>query len=117
MAMGLVPLSISLGAFVLLPLLLQIEKATILWDKQLDVGMILLRMACFLFFVGPIEVLLFGLWHFPTSLSLTTVLVKALIGFAYALCKVKIKHCTTLSVSLAHGLHETTLLALSCLLQ
>lgn len=140
---SMVPLGVSLITFLCVPLFFSMDHSALLPHGGLQPELLLIRLVCFIFFVGPVEVvvfrgylfaklreviehpvaacavsaLLYGFWHYPTTQSLATVGIKTLIGFVYALCKVKVKHCTTLSVSVAHSLHGSAMLALSYLLQ
>ncbi|MDR0839786.1 MAG: CPBP family intramembrane metalloprotease [Christensenellaceae bacterium] len=57
--------------------------------------------------------LLFGLWHFILSGSIFQVLVTAIIGVLLALPRAYAKTCSIVSVSLAHGLYDALLNALS----
>lgn len=139
---ALIPFAITVSVFVLLPLLLGVDKRMILSAKYTDIGEISLRILFFMVFVGPVEelvfrgylfgklkeitqkdfavclitALMFGFWHFPSSLSLLNVFCTFVIGLVFAAAKVKLKNCTLLSLCLAHGLHDTVILILSCLL-
>lgn len=57
--------------------------------------------------------LLFGLWHFINNGSLLQVLWTSIIGFILGYSTIKFKNCSTLSVSIAHGLYDATLALLS----
>lgn len=59
---------------------------------------------------------MFGIWHFPGGQDFLQVLLTALIGAIYAMLVFKFKNCSTLSVGIAHGLHDIYILALSCIL-
>ncbi|MGN1409288.1 MAG: CPBP family intramembrane glutamic endopeptidase [Eubacteriales bacterium] len=140
--MGGLILIITLSIFVLIPLLAGIDKEAVLQKKQTDIINILGQIIFFMLFVGPIEEfvfrgyfqkqlekvlsnkiiicitvsLLFGFWHFPSTMSIVNVICTFVIGFIYSIFKTKFKNCTMLSVSLAHGLHDTIIFILSCVL-
>jgi hypothetical protein len=57
--------------------------------------------------------LLFGFWHFPRGHDVLQVIMTSLIGLFYGLSKYKIKNCSTVSVSVAHGLHDAAIALLS----
>lgn len=63
-----------------------------------------------------ISSVIFGIWHFPGGQDFVQVIVTALIGAIYATSKLKIKNCSTLSLGIAHGLHDAYILVLSCIL-
>jgi uncharacterized protein len=63
-----------------------------------------------------ISALMFGIWHFPNGQDFLQVIVTALIGLIYGLAMLKIKNCSTLSLGIAHGLHDVYILILSCIL-
>lgn len=60
--------------------------------------------------------LMFGIWHFPNGQDFLQVILTALIGAIYGLAMLKIKNCSTLSLGIAHGLHDVYILILSCIL-
>ena len=64
-------------------------------------------------FAPLIAALLFGLWHLVNG-SLIQVLFTALIGCVFGYAKYFLKHCTLLSVSVAHGLYDFSLVLLCC---
>lgn len=57
--------------------------------------------------------LLFGVWHYILNGNLLQVGITFIIGFILGLSTMKIKNCTTLSVSIAHGLYDSILTVLS----
>ncbi|WP_170253874.1 CPBP family intramembrane glutamic endopeptidase [Acetobacterium paludosum] len=63
-----------------------------------------------------ISALMFGIWHFPNGQDFLQVILTALIGVILGLAKLKIKNCSTLSLGIAHGLHDVYILILSCIL-
>lgn len=63
-----------------------------------------------------ISALMFGIWHFPNGQDFLQVILTALIGAIFGLAMFKIKNCSTLSVGIAHGLHDVYILILSCIL-
>lgn len=136
---GAVLLVITLSIFVILPLVCGVNKEFVLSVKQPNVvGQVIF----YLFFVGPVEEyvfcgyfqqqleelirnkivvcvvtsLLFGFWHYPSTMSLINVACTFVIGLIYSIAKTKWKDCTILSVSLAHGLHDSIIFILSCIL-
>lgn len=56
---------------------------------------------------------LFGLWHIING-SLFQVLITTLIGWVFGYCKYFIKDCSLLSVIIAHGLYDFSLVLLTC---
>lgn len=56
---------------------------------------------------------LFGLWHIING-SLFQVLLATLIGCVFGYCKYFIKDCSLLSVIIAHGLYDFSLVLLTC---
>lgn len=63
-----------------------------------------------------ISSVMFGLFHYPVGRNILQVLVTTVIGLIFGLSRLKIKDCSTLSVGIAHGLHDTFILILSCIL-
>lgn len=135
-------LLITTGIFVILPLLSGVNKEFVLMAKETDITYIVLKIIFYMLFVGPIEEfifrgyfqhqtgelisnkivvcivtsLLFGFWHYPSTLSFYNVICTFIIGLIYSIFKTKLKNCSMLSVSLAHGLHDTIIFILSCVL-
>jgi membrane protease YdiL (CAAX protease family) len=60
--------------------------------------------------------LMFGLWHFPSGQDFLQVIITALLGAIFGFARVRIKNSSTLSVGIAHGLHDIYILILSCVL-
>lgn len=60
--------------------------------------------------------LLFGMWHFILNGNISQVLVASIIGLILGFCKVKIPHCTIISLSIGHGLYNFILALLSFVL-
>ena len=60
-----------------------------------------------------IAAVLFGLWHIING-SLFQVLCTAVIGCVFGYCKYFIKDCSLLSVIIAHGLYDFSLVLLTC---
>ena len=60
-----------------------------------------------------IAAVLFGLWHIING-SLIQVLLTTLIGCVFGYCKYFIKDCSLLSVIIAHGLYDFSLVLLTC---
>jgi membrane protease YdiL (CAAX protease family) len=123
-------------------LLLGENRNILLPAKTGGVKLIILNIAFFMLFVGPCEELLFrgyflerfksltgknawgialssltfGLWHFPGSGDIFQVVLTSLIGALFAFSMTKFKNSGILSVALAHGMHDTFILLLSCVL-
>ena len=140
--MGAILLTITMSIFVFLPLLLGINKEFVLYVKQTNIINILGRIIFLMLFVGPVEEfifrgyfqeqleelisnkivvciiasLLFGLWHFPATMNIINVICTFIIGLIYSIFKTKFKNCTMTTISLAHGLHDTVIFLLSCIL-
>ena len=60
-----------------------------------------------------IAAVLFGLWHIING-SLIQVLFTTVIGCVFGYCKYFIKDCSLLSVIIAHGLYDFSLVILTC---
>lgn len=56
---------------------------------------------------------IFGLWHIING-SLIQVLFTTVIGCVFGYCKYYVKDCTLLSVIIAHGLYDFSLVLLTC---
>lgn len=63
-----------------------------------------------------ITAVMFGIWHFPNGQDFLQVILATLIGGIYGLAMLKIKNCSTVSLGIAHGLHDVYILILSCIL-
>jgi membrane protease YdiL (CAAX protease family) len=60
-----------------------------------------------------LSAVLFGFLHFPSTLNLINVAATMALGLLYGLCRWKVKSCSLLSLSIAHGLHDATIILLS----
>ena len=58
----------------------------------------------------------FGLWHYPGGHNIMQVIMTSIIGLIFGFARYKIKDCTVLSTSIAHGMHDAFIFILSCLL-
>lgn len=63
-----------------------------------------------------LSAVMFGIWHFPGGQDFLQVIITAMLGSIYAMTIFKLRDCTTLSVGIAHGLHDVYILVLSCIL-
>jgi len=54
----------------------------------------------------------FGIWHFPFNLDIFQVITASIIGIIFAFLKTKLKNCSTLSLSIAHGLNDAFIILL-----
>ncbi|MDP4108994.1 MAG: type II CAAX endopeptidase family protein [Bacillota bacterium] len=127
------------GLTVILPLLLGTDKSEVLSFKCTTPG----RLAFYLFFdflfVGfgeefifrgyfmrrldaafhsetaalVLSSVLFGLWHYPHNHNVLQVLTTSVIGLFYGLSLSRIKDCSLLSVSIAHGLQDSAIMLFS----
>lgn len=59
-----------------------------------------------------ISSVLFGLWHYRYNLNVTQVITATIIGIIFSFLKIKLKHCSTLSLSIAHGLNDAFIILL-----
>ncbi len=55
---------------------------------------------------------MFGIFHIFSG-SIVQVIVTALLGVMFCLCRSKIKHFSTLSVIIAHGVYDALIVVLS----
>lgn len=127
---------------VLLPLLFGADKTNVLSFKSSSLEVLIFYLLYDLFCVGFGEELvfrgyfyarisaftriawmpavfsavLFGMIHFPNTHNLINVAATAGLGFIYGLCRWKLKDCSLLSLSLAHGLHDAVIILLSYLI-
>lgn len=118
------------------------NKNILLSEKQNGIGTILYYVVFYMLFVGmgeeilfrgylmdrfctlthsgiwavAITALMFGIWHFPNGQDFLQVILTTVIGAVYGLARLKIKNCSTLSLGIAHGLHDVYILILSCIL-
>ena len=60
-----------------------------------------------------ISSLLFGLLHYPNKKSFALIIPPMIIGFIFTLCKTKIKNCSLISLSIAHGLNNSLITLIS----
>jgi membrane protease YdiL (CAAX protease family) len=60
-----------------------------------------------------ISSLLFGLWHFIGTGNPVQVVSTSIIGACFALPKMYMRNCSIVSVSLAHGMYDSSLAILS----
>jgi membrane protease YdiL (CAAX protease family) len=128
--------------FLIIPMLLGIPKTMLLDRKITDPTALVLQIIHLMLFVGVVEELVFrgylfqrlkaatssgvwpvvitavafGLWHFPANQNILQVVLLTVYGLIFGFARLKIKNCTTLTVALAHGLHDTFILVLSCIL-
>jgi len=131
--------ALTVALFVGIPFLLGFNKEDILSFKASSIGILAFYIIYDMFFVGfgeeiifrgyffgslrkvtnsgwlsvIISAVLFGLSHYPNNPDLLGILFKAIIGFIYGFCRLKIKDCSTLSTGIAHGLNDTFILILS----
>jgi uncharacterized protein len=60
-----------------------------------------------------ISAVVFGLWHYPNTHSLVNVASTTVIGLFYGFCRWRVKDCSLLSLSVAHGLNDAVIILLS----
>ncbi len=131
---GLVVASVLLALIVGLPLLCGVPAADIAGSSNGSVASLILSVVFSLVLVGPIEELIFrgyllgrlrqrmrpmpavllqavifGLWHFPASLSLVQVALTFVIGCLLGLVRWTMPHGTTLAVGVGHGVYDAAL--------
>jgi membrane protease YdiL (CAAX protease family) len=137
------PFAISVGAFVVAPLLLGFPAEDVLSFKARNWGILVFYLFYTQICVGfgeeiifrgyyyerlriglgsdlaavLLSSLLFGLFHYPNGHNWAQVLVTTLIGLIYATARWKMKDCSTLSTGLAHGLHDNVIRVLSMFLR
>lgn len=58
---------------------------------------------------------LFGLFHFPSG-NIIQMVMTAFIGAFFCFCRMKIKHCSTLSLIIAHGVYDALITVWASLL-
>ena len=63
---------------------------------------------------AAVSSIVFGLFHFSTG-SIVQILMTTAIGAGWAVCKLKIRHCTLLSLIIAHGLYDFIIAAAASL--
>lgn len=134
--------AVTVFLFVIVPLLFGVEKTSWLGSKSINLSSAILYVIQYMLFVGPgeeiifrgyllerihdmtgsgikaviISSVLFGVWHFPVGQDFLQVLLTTLIGMTYGFARLKLNNCTTLSVGIAHGLHDTFILFLGRIL-
>lgn len=139
---SLIPLFISVSIFVVFPLIFGVNKEMVLSTGSTNTIEIIEQICFLIIFVGPVEEfifrgyfeseiskitnkgilislissILFGFWHFPSTMNLINVICTFFIGLIYSISKKKLKNCSTLSISIAHGLHDTIIFILGCIL-
>lgn len=127
--------------FVAMPLVIGMSKSDVLSFKSTNPVSIVFYIFYYLFFVGIgeeiiwrgyfyerlkdltnsgvlvviISSVLFGLWHYPLGQNILQVLMTSIIGLILGFSRLKIRDCSTLSVGIAHGLHDTFIFILSCI--
>lgn len=127
------------SAFIIIPLLLGVNKHDILGSKASKAWILIYQIIKNIIFIGIgeeliwrgyilnefkslikspvtaviISSILFGLWHYSASHNLMQVLMTSILGGIYGFAIIKLKNCTTLSVGLAHGFHDAIIIILS----
>lgn len=140
---GLTIFTVTICFIIILPLILGFNKSDVLSFKPSSIFIMVFYIIHALFFVGPGEEIifrgyfyreiwkvtdselkavifssiLFGLWHFPNGHDIVNVFTTGFIGLIYGFVRYKIKNCTVLSTSIAHGVHDAVIVVLSYLLQ
>lgn len=125
--------------FIGLPLLIGVNKQDVLSFKASSIGILVFFLMWDIIFVGMGEEIifrgyfldrfqsltsskiwavvlssvLFGLWHYPVGRNIMQVLMTSVIGAVYAIARLRIKNCSTLSVGIAHGLNDAFIVLLS----
>ena len=134
--------AVSIGVFVIIPLLIGINKTEVLGFKCRSLPILIFYILYDIICVGfgeeiafrgyfysrikaiskkewvpvVLSAILFGLWHFPNTLNIMNVVMTTILGLGYASCRWKIKNCSLLSLALAHGLHDAVITTLSYIL-
>lgn len=134
--------AVTFCAAVIIPLALGINKADVLHYKYRSVYILIFYMFYDFFCVGfgeelifrgyfysriktvsqkaympmIISALLFGLLHYPNTLNIANVIATTGLGLVYGFCRWKIKSCSLLSLSVAHGMHDAVISLLSYIL-
>ena len=133
---------ITIIIFVILPLLIGMEKEDVLSFRASRIVTKVFYIFYYLIFVGFGEELIFrgyyyngikdvtnseliavilssvvfGLWHYPGGQDIMQVIITFVIGLIFGIARYKIKNCTLLSTSIAHGMHDAFIFILSCIL-
>jgi uncharacterized protein len=131
--------AVTISFTVVIPLLIGMNKNDVLNFKCSSVGILIFYIIYDFLFVGfgeefifrgyfynalgtvtksqlagvILSSILFGLMHYPNSHNILQVIVTTAIGLLYGFARYKIKNCTLLSVSVAHGLQDTVIIILS----
>lgn len=134
--------AVTISAAVLLPLFLGFDKADVLSFKSSSIVVLVFYILFDIICVGfgeefvfrgymysrlktasgsdwkaiAVSSVLFGLMHFPNTRNVMNVVSTAALGFLYAFCRHKLKNCTVLTLSVAHGLHDAAITLLSYIL-
>jgi len=124
---------------ILAPLLQGVDRADVLSFKSSSKGVLIFYLICNFFCVGfgeefifrgyfyqrikvatdsewigiVLSSILFGLWHYPNGRNIMQVIMTTIIGLIYGIVSHKTKRGTILSTSVAHGLHDAAIVALS----
>lgn len=138
-ALGIFVITIS---FVILPLLIRINKNEVLSFKPSSTSVLVFYIIYLLIFIGFSEEIifrgyfyrgienvtnselkavifssiLFGLFHYSNGQNIMQVIMTSILGLIYGFARYKIKDCTILSLSIAHGMHDAVIIVLSFLL-
>jgi membrane protease YdiL (CAAX protease family) len=134
--------AVTISAAVLIPLFIGLNKTDVLSFKSSSIGVLVFYILFDIICVGfgeefvfrgymytrvktasgsdwgaiAVSSVLFGLLHFPNTLNVLNVVCTAALGFVYAFCRYKLKNCTVLTLSVAHGLHDAAITLLSYIL-
>ena len=134
--------AVTITLFTVIPLLLVTDKSNMLGQKPRSLFILVYQIFKLIIFVGlgeeiiwrgymfeeikgltssgvwtvVISSVLFGIWHYPIGQNILQVLVTAILGLIYGFARLKIRNCTTLSVGIAHGLHDSFIAVLSYML-
>jgi membrane protease YdiL (CAAX protease family) len=131
--------AILFGIIILAPLLQGVDREDVLSFKSSSKGILIFYLLCNFFCVGfgeefifrgyfyqriktatdsewigiVLSALLFGLWHYPNGRNIMQVIMTTIIGLIYGIVSHKTKQGTVLSTSVAHGLHDVAIVAMS----
>lgn len=134
--------AVTISCFVILPLLFGMNKGDVLSSKTSRAVTAVFLIIYDLIFVGfgeeiifrgyfyngiknvtnseikavILSSVMFGLWHYPNGHNIMQVIATSIIGLIFGFAGYKIKDCTVLSTSIAHGMHDAFIFILSCLL-
>jgi membrane protease YdiL (CAAX protease family) len=56
--------------------------------------------------------ILFGLYHYPMNHNIEQVIMATVVGIIYSVCKLKIKNCGLISLTIAHGCNDAFIIFL-----